>query len=549
MNEPINPEPQNEPPYPDETPPVLEAAPCSQAKIDWLHWVRRLLVCNPFFLCSAALLLFGVNRLSLDPNFLGEEQANLVFNYGALQLYGFLVVGTALILARRKIWYDSALLVVVEHGLVLVPFMLISQGALIHLKLGMTLAAGAVAMVLFRMLAIHRWYPQFNLPLRMFALGLGVLLINASLALAYPRAVVLDTDDWATPNLWLWYAALPAIVACANLLPKPTRYGGLNPERHWLPLFIYALWTTGTGAHLWCLGHISNLPFQIQFLGPAAVVAAWTMYRRIEDCVPAASPRWRVAFLVLAFALPLLSFGNSDLFEAMVLFNATAFAALFLRNAGHTRIIARELLILSVPFAAIGMPEEIARVVIPHFVRAKAVLFALSLLVFICALRWFRVRLALVGAVAISVIVMLLWPAAPVHAFIQVAMLFVLAHSLAWRKETAGATFLRFVVGVLWFVNAAAWVHNYSWRTDVSVTASALILLGAWFAIWRAGRERPDLVVASMAGAVSLCAPTDWLVRHGSPGLIALAASVFLFAIGFTVAWTRHRWERSHVQE
>jgi len=105
------------------------------------------------------------------------------------------------------------------------------------------------------------------------------------------------------------------------------------------------------------------------------------------------------------------------------------------------------------------------------------------------------------------------------------------------------------VIGTLWLINAAAWVHNYSWRTDVSVTVSALILLGAWFAIWRAGKKRPDLVVASMASAVTLCAPTDWLVRHGSPGLIALAASVFLFAIGFTVAWTRHRWDRSHAQE
>ncbi len=545
MDEAINPESRNETPSPDEIPPTLDTEPISEMKIDWLHWVRRLLVCNPFFLCSAALLLFGVNRLSLDPNFLAEEQANLLFNYGALQLYGFLVVGTALILARRRIWYDSALLVVVEHGLVLVPFMLISQGALIHAKLGMMLAIGAVVMTLLRMLAIRRWYPQFNLPLRAIVFGLGVLLINASLALAYPRAVEQNTDDWATPNLWLWHLALPALVAGAAFLPKPTRYGGLNPERSWLPLFIYALWIAGTGAHFWCLGHISNLPFQIQFLGPAAVIAAWTMYRRIGDCVPTVSAQVPCVCLVLAFIAPVLSFNNSDLFEALVLFNAVGFSALIFRSASHVRVFARELLVLSLPFAAIGLPEEIARLAIPHFVRAKAVLFGFSLLACICALRWFRVRLALVGAVAISVIVSLLWPAAPPHAFIQAAMLFMLTHSLAWRKETPGATFLRCIIGVLWFLNAAAWVHNFSWRTDVSVTASALILLAAWFAIWRAGKERPDLFIAIAATGVALCAPADWLVRHGSPGLIALAASVFLFAIGFTVAWTRHRWERS----
>ena len=95
----------------------------------WRYWARRLLVCNPFFLCSAALLLFGVNRLSIDPGFLTDETHNLLFNFFALQCYEGLVVVTAVVLARRRIWYDSALLVVLDSGLVLVPFMLISQAA------------------------------------------------------------------------------------------------------------------------------------------------------------------------------------------------------------------------------------------------------------------------------------------------------------------------------------------------------------------------------------------------------------------------------------
>src|SRR5436190_9694043 len=98
-------------------PPVIVEPP-----IEWRMWAKRLLICNPFFLCSAALLLFGVNRLSLDPNFLGDETRNLLFNFYALQFYEVLVVATAIVLARRRVWYDSALLVVLENGLVLVPF-------------------------------------------------------------------------------------------------------------------------------------------------------------------------------------------------------------------------------------------------------------------------------------------------------------------------------------------------------------------------------------------------------------------------------------------
>ena len=42
-----------------------------------------------------------------------------------------LLVTTAIVLARRRIWYDSTLLVGLENLLVFVPFILISQAALI----------------------------------------------------------------------------------------------------------------------------------------------------------------------------------------------------------------------------------------------------------------------------------------------------------------------------------------------------------------------------------------------------------------------------------
>ena len=540
---PLNP---NElPPPPPHSP---DPAPITAPSIvfDWRSWARRLLICNPFFLCSAALLLFGVNRLSIDPTLFTEDKANLFFNYSALQLYGFLVVGAAIVLARRKIWYDSALLVVVENGLVLVPFMLLSQGALLNPKLGMSLAAGAIVFTGLRAFAVRRWYPQFNLPTRALALGSAVLLLNAALAMFYPPAVKNDTGDWGNTNQWLWFAALPLLVAGANLLPKPTRYGGLNPERHWLPLFTYALWIGGTGTHFWCLAHISNLPFTVQQLGPAIVVAVWTMYRRITDCVPGPVLNWRRALLCLAFITPFTSFENPELFEALVLMNAIGFALVFMRNGETTRVFARELLVLCLPLAAVGLPQDVGRKVMPYFDREQGMMLAISLLLALCALRWFRLRLAVFGMFGVTVLVTLIRPGAPPHAFVQTAMLFLLTHSLAWRKDATGATFLRFTAGMLWLANSLWWVHDYQWRAAISVTSSALVLLAAWFVIWGVSKERPDILIAMFASAVSLTSPTDWLFRNGSAGLIALVASAGLFAIGFIVAWTRHRWERAH---
>jgi hypothetical protein len=530
-------------PPPPPSPPVNAAL-----NIDWRHWARRLLCCNPFFLCSAALLLFGVNRLSIDPNFLADEKANLLFNYSALQLYGFLVIGTALFLARRKIWYDSALLVVVENGLVLVPFMLISQATLLDGSLGVMLAIGGCALASMRALAIRRWYPQFNLPLRALALGAVLLVVNTALPLLFPSVVEAELENWTAPNRWLWLALLPGLVAGANFLPRPTHYGGLNPERHWLPLFIYALWVAGTGAHFWCLEHISGVPFEVHLLGPAAVAAIWTLYARITDCVSSPALNLRRALLGLAFAAPLISFNNPELFQALVFVNALGFATLLLRDA-RVATFARELMVLCLPLAALGLPEEIGRLLMPYFTRSYGLLVGISVLFVLCALRWFRVGFGFVGMVGITVLVALVKPAMPAHAYVSVALMFLLTHSLAWPKSTPAATFVRIIAGLAWFCDAAIWVHDFSWRTDASVSAAALFLLAAWFAIWRISKERPDATVAIAATAVSLCAPGDWLMRYGTPGLIALLASLFLFAIGFAVAWTRDRWERCRAKE
>src|SRR5258706_14981866 len=78
-------------------------------------WAGLLLAGNPFYIASAALLLFAINRLSLDPRFLSGEEANLLFNFSAIQTYELVLIGTALFLAARRIFYDSTLLVVIEN--------------------------------------------------------------------------------------------------------------------------------------------------------------------------------------------------------------------------------------------------------------------------------------------------------------------------------------------------------------------------------------------------------------------------------------------------
>jgi len=121
---PLSPAPPGDGPLPTGTVP-------SSVRTLTPHWGRRFLARNPFFLVSAALLLFGINRLSIDPTFLGAEEPKLAFNFAALQLYEILVIFVAILLSLRKVWYDSTLLVVLENMFVLVPFILVTQAILI----------------------------------------------------------------------------------------------------------------------------------------------------------------------------------------------------------------------------------------------------------------------------------------------------------------------------------------------------------------------------------------------------------------------------------
>src|SRR5690348_3764289 len=78
-------------------------------------WLKLFLARNPFYIVSAGMLLYGIYRLSIDPKVFVTEIAQLFFNFGSLQVYEVLLVGTAVVLARRKIWYDSMLLVWLEN--------------------------------------------------------------------------------------------------------------------------------------------------------------------------------------------------------------------------------------------------------------------------------------------------------------------------------------------------------------------------------------------------------------------------------------------------
>lgn len=543
----IDPEFQNAP-APESTP-TPDEAPAPPT--DWRYWMRRLLVCNPFFLCSAALLLYAVNRLSSVDSLFAGEIHNLFFNFSALQFYETLVVFAGILLARRKIWYDSSLLVVVEQGLVLVPFLLISQATVQHdeiregMNLAVTLALAGVTATAGRMLSIRRWFPQFNLPPRALLLGTLIIIANVALPLFFRFRMEKDRLDWEEENQFLWYFVLPLMVCGVNLLPKPARYGGSNPERHWLPIFIYALWVAGSAVHVWSIAHICSFKMELHQLAPVACALVWTLWHRLHDFLPTPSPKMRLAVLVLALLAPLLAFGNSTVFTLLAAGTHLGYAALWLRSSGTwpLRSAVGHLALVSLAMIFAGLPIEWARAALPRIDRPGCVVIAGTILALLYAS---RSRAPFAGIVAAAATALALttvsgsFPLISFHVIVQIPAVLLLLHSIRWNSsEPIAENLLRFGAAGIWLLDAVIWTSNLQLTSFLfsSIAAAVVFLVCCVF------RGRAFRILASASLAVICCAPGHWLSRNASAGAIALLGSLALFAIGMIVAWTRHRWD------
>src|SRR4051812_7463310 len=142
---------------------------------------KRLLACNPFYLASAALLLYGCYRISLEPKLFNRETAHLYFNFLSLQTYECLLVVIAVFLGIRKIWYDSTLLSGLENMLLIVPFVLISQAALIQQRLIWVLCGSGLLLAVGRVALLRRFHPRLNFPRSSAYIAGALLLLNAGL--------------------------------------------------------------------------------------------------------------------------------------------------------------------------------------------------------------------------------------------------------------------------------------------------------------------------------------------------------------------------------
>lgn len=510
--------------------------------------IRRFLACNPWYLLSAALLLYSFYLISADRTFLATEVSQLSFNLGSLQLYEALVVATAIFLARRAIWYDSTLLVGLESLLVLVPFILVSQAALINEQLVWTLCVAAALLAATRVGLLKRFFAQLNLPPGLLLAGSAILVVNAALPVVY--RVLHETTMGKHPdfgngfetNQYVWWLVIPALCALSNLVRIRPDIHEFWPHRRWLPLAFFSLWLVGTGVHLYCLDYVYEFDLRPDLTAPAVWALCWSLYLGAGRALPDLSLAWKRTLLVppLVATLIATSQPGNAVFLTLTALNVAIYAFIGFRERAsfvfHCGLV-------SVVALVAGLPGEWWQNLVPHFSREKFIAFAVILygLVRIALTRNPKAGFlgSLMGATAVA-----LWNPEALHWALQVGLVFLLLHSLRWDdSKEQGTAAVRWCAALAWVGHSVFWSHfdGGGW----SVCAPAVPVLAVCVIIRRLQGQWLQVPVPLASVAVLLSAPGHSAATHlhsAPAGLLAVAGSFALFGLGTLGALTKHRW-------
>lgn len=518
-------------------------------------WLRKFFACNPFYLVSAALLLYGCYRVSIDEPFVSHETARLLFSFSSVQIYELLLVFVAIFLARRCLWYDSTLLVGLENLLVFVPFILISQAALTDPWMTGAVCAAGVVFAVLRFGGLKKYFAQLNLPVRLLGVGLVMLALNVALPLTYRHYInfKVGVDLGSGPDFVMnecnWLLVLPAALALVNFLPRTQASGNLLPQRRWLPLGMFSLWFIVTCVHLYSLDYVYGYHLRDELIAPAAWVLAWTVFLR----APLKPAGLKYALMVPGGLVPFLATepGATKTFLILTILNIAAYGAIRLfyrsnRLAGHLAYASGLMLIAA-------LPDNWMHFVAPGTTAAQCVAGGLAAyLIFWTA--WLpNPKLAVIGSILFGCgIAAVFWNHVnAVHWALQSSFVFLLLHSLRWKDaEHPGAGATRMLAVLAWVVQSFVWMNSDDGRFWMPFIPG-LAVLGTYCiclpcrGIWRLFVVPAAAMLVTVSGPCSLAVDR---LRSTPVALVAVIASFLFLGLGTVAALTRELWHNHETE-
>lgn len=541
---------QSIPPHPE---PAIPPPPHKPGR-SFTDWLKRLFVCNPFYLVSAALLLYGVHRISMDGGLFIAETSQLLFNFSALQIYEVLLALTATLLVTRRIWYDASLLVALENMLWVVPFILVSQAAFIQPKIGMIYCSVAVGLVVMRAIWLQRNGGDLTPAKRMLWCGLPILLVNAVWPVVYRHfgeskiGINLDSGAAYDFNEFNWFWLLPMLAATLLLLPRTDSDRQERPARRWFPLLWLGFWLVGTSVHLYALGYVYDFDLRREQLAPTLWALAWALHFRLADFLKLPLRAWNLArlFLPVAATTLALAAAESRVFFYLSALNFAGYGIMLWRLREDRIVLQLGLISFAATVAAV--PIDFAPIISRPL--ADTNLLALAALAYVIVGTFIsrNPSIAIFGALAATVTTGILLPdrSNAVNWTLQAGLIYFLLHSLRWHDNRyAWAGVVRWFAAALWVAHGFYWMHDGSaWLNSVAMAGFVIL---AWTVRAWLLRRWELLVIPAAAVLVALSGPVNFIftkVGHAPAGLLYVVGSFALFGVGTLAALTKHRWHK-----
>jgi hypothetical protein len=407
----------------------------------------------------------------------------------------------------------------------------------------MSLAGAALAIAKFW---AFKWYaPELNLPRRLLCFGAMLLLVNAYAPLLF-KDIATDADRVTKWLNFIWLFLLPALAGLAFFLPRPTKPDRAPEERRWLPSAVFFAWTLVTACHLGGIGYSNSYVWSYSLLLPVAWVTAWAFYLRIADFMVKPNCVVKEMLLFGPLLLPLLAIDSERMLFIFAGLNLFAYGLIFIRH--HRSFLALTRLLGAVAFFLGGQPIGWMIHIVPQATRSEWVFLSIFLCFFWLVFRSRDPR-AMVFTAAGLVGFSCAYAPNLLHSAIQMAFVSSLGHSLRWDDRAhRGSTALRILMGVLWILISCAWLFAQIQPARLLVDSAAALLLLSSLPQVLLSRNHKNLLVLSCAGVVLLSEPTmrlaKWLANE-SGGMVAIAGSFLLFALGSAAAFSKPKWWRA----
>ncbi|MGZ4961606.1 MAG: hypothetical protein ACXWC8_03535 [Limisphaerales bacterium] len=508
---------------------------------------------------SALLLLYAMRRLSFDARLFSTELSQLIFNFSSFQVYEVVLIGTAILLARRKIWYDSTLLVFIENMFAFVPLMLVSQALLVENSVASILCLTGATLFVFRTGALTRSIHPLNFPPRLLIVAGVLLLVNVGApVLTRHLHRELTSAKWDDIAMRLanveWFVVAPALVVFALLLPRRSKESPAYFSRTEFPLLTLLIWIAGTAVHFYCINYVYALPrgeLRFSLTIPTIWTACWVLWARAGD-VKWSSERFvqfheraLLAASTVALLVPAM-FDDRGILLTLGAMNVALFSVLSFKSRNWFN-----LLLLAVSGAATFSAVHVGAISSP--VPSGEIHIGQTLLIAIGAFLLLRSVFSrdprygfLGGLIATAAVPLFHHRFETIFDFAQVGLTFVVLHSIGWNdKLDPHSKQARVLVVLAWLGNCFGWLacdgSTSFWGVFVSGVVVFIVgLVMRWICGYWAHRLIPFAALTAMVMPPGFKA-AEMLMR-APVGLMILLASFLLFAIGIMTALTRSRW-------